>query len=50
MATSSAVITRADGGQEDLVQAGRSRRRKALIQGLGAHLDTQSGRCLGEFF
>src|SRR5262252_6691336 len=39
-----------DGSQEDLVQAGCSRRCKALIQGLGAHLDAQSGCCLGEFF
>jgi hypothetical protein len=39
-----------DGGQEDLVQTGRSRRRKALIHGLGAHLDAHSGGGVGECF
>jgi len=38
------------GGQEDLRQAGRSRRRKALLEGLWANLGAQSGRFLGERF
>src|SRR4029450_2889917 len=35
---------------ERLVQAGRGRCRKTLIERLWADLDAQSGRCLGEFF
>ena len=38
------------GGQEDLRQAGRGRRRKALLEGLWANLDAQSSRCVSECF